>query len=215
MEMTRKGRLDALSTFWDKISSSLDGIDSRVPQIEGLENPGWTLLHLASSEGQELVVTWLIEEKGADPTSKITANGANAFEDDKTPYEVAASKAVRDTFRRLAGAYPDQWDWLGAGRIPSVLSKEMEEEQESKKKNRRKGLKDKMKERDEKERSAAVDSEPEASNVVETVAATSGPQRLGGGATPGGVAGLTPEMRLRIERERRARAIEARLRGDA
>jgi hypothetical protein len=212
-EMTQKGRVDALSTFWDKISPSLDGIDSHVPHIEGLENSGWTLLHVASSEGQESVVAWLIEEKGADPTSKIMPGGTNTLDIGKTPYEVAASKPVRDAFRRFAGTHPDRWDWLGAGRVPSILSKEMEEEQENKRKSRRKGLKEKMKDREENQRSSAAESEPEASDVVGTTAPKTGPQRLGGGATPGGVAGLTPEMRLKIERERRARAIEARMRG--
>ena len=39
-----------------------------------------------------------------------------------------------------------------------------------------------------------------------------GPQKLGGAPTATqGLAGLTPEMRAKIERERRARAAEARM----
>ncbi|KAF8199127.1 hypothetical protein BJ912DRAFT_950998 [Pholiota molesta] len=32
------------------------------------------------------------------------------------------TRSIRDIFRRCAATYPDWWDWLGAGRVPSALS---------------------------------------------------------------------------------------------
>jgi len=218
LEMARKGRLDALATFWERIHTNLhsdNGIDTRIPEIDGLDNVGDTLLHVASISGQDSVVQWLLEEKGANPTIKTMApkkgSGESPPEGGKTPYELASTKSVRDTFRRLAGAHPARWDWLGEGHVPSVLSKEMEEEQENKKRIRRKGLKDKMKEREERQQGAGAGSSAEIIEHPVEDKHPVGPQRLGGSSDASGVMGLTPEMRARIERERRARAIEARM----
>ena len=123
---------------------------------------------------------------------------------------------MRDVFRRSAGAHPEWWDWLGAGHVPSVLSQEMEEGREEKKKVRRKGLKDKIKEREsrEVERGGKVEEVAEAP-VLEAPKSpefNTGPRKLGGSSgSADAVAGLTPEMRAKVERERRARAAEARL----
>ncbi|KIM34383.1 hypothetical protein M408DRAFT_325792 [Serendipita vermifera MAFF 305830] len=214
IEMTKKGRLDALSSLWDRIHPNIQsdaGIDTRIPEMDGLPDGNSTLLQVASAAGQDSVVQWLLEEKGADPTVKTVPRKVGieiSLEAGKAPYELASTKSVRDAFRRAAGANPDRWDWLNEGRVPSVLSKEMEEEQESKKKVKRKGLKEKMKEREERQPSASAEERVE--HPVE-VKPSVGPQRLGGSGDAAGVMGLTPEMRARIERERRARAIEARM----
>jgi hypothetical protein len=221
--MARKGRMESLVAFWERVDTSLGGINARIPNIEGLETSvGWTLLHVAAAAGQDAVVRWLLEEKDADPTVKIQLadNDANVADGvaprggsdlGQVPYEVASSKTTRDVFRRIAGLHPNRWDWLGEGHVPSILSKEMEEEQEEKKKTRRKGLKEKMKEREEKKavvEQAEVQDEP---SRVATSTQMGGSQRLGGASDAAGTMGLTTEMRNRIERERRARAIEARL----
>ena len=218
LEMTKKGRLEPLSSLWERIHENLQsdaGVDTRVPDIDGLTDCGNTLLHIASGAGQDSVVQWLLEEKRADPTVKTTllkGELEGLSDGGKTPYEVASSKSVRDVFRRLAGAYPDRWDWLNEGRIPSVLSKELEDEQENKKKAKRKGLKEKMKEREDRQQ-ASIPASPERIEQPIDVKPSTGPQKLGGHSDAGGVIGLTPEMRMRIERERRARAIEARMQG--
>ena len=92
----------------------------------------------------------------------------------------------------------------------------MEEERDEKKKTRRKGLKDKIKEREAKERDRSKTPPPveveEVRRQPAQASAASGAQKLGGKSGAGdAVAGLTPEMRARLERERRARAAEARL----
>ena len=92
----------------------------------------------------------------------------------------------------------------------------MEEGRDEKKKARRKGLKDKIREREalqkEKEKEVEVVEPPKPAPVPTRPVKEDGPRRLGGSATAQeSVMGLTPEMRARIERERRARAAEARL----
>ena len=43
----------------------------------------------------------------------------------------AAEKEVRNTFRRFMALNPDKWDWQTA-KVPSPLTKEMEESQSAK-----------------------------------------------------------------------------------
>jgi hypothetical protein len=139
----------------------------------------------------------------------------------RTAYDLARTADIRNVFRRAAGAFPERWDWLATGaggaRVPSVLTPEMEADRDEKKKARRKGLKDKIRER-EAASGSKVESEappppkpiPASTSKIEKD--PTGPRKLGGVAGAGdGIAGLTPEMRAKVERERRARAAEARL----
>jgi len=85
---------------------------------------------------------------------------------------------------------------------------------DEKKKTRRKGLKDKIKEREARQ-PGIPESEPERdleTKAVETFEEQTGPRKLGGATgDKNAVLGLTPEMRAKLERERRARAAEARM----
>ncbi|KAJ7132112.1 hypothetical protein C8R44DRAFT_612790 [Mycena epipterygia] len=229
LEMVSKGRLDPLKSFWEREGANLGGVDALIPDWAAERKV--TVLQLAAHAGHEDVTSWLLEDLHADPTVDVPLAKAGDPEDNesgdasdspkppkgsrRTAYDLARNRAVRDVFRRCAGAHPDWWDWFGAARVPSALSKEMEEERDEKKKVRRKGLKDKVKEREGK---ARPPSEPEPKPVVQEpkVRDPTGPRKLGGasGAVEG-IAGLTPEMRARVERERRARAAEARLNGMA
>ncbi|KZT70716.1 hypothetical protein DAEQUDRAFT_756103 [Daedalea quercina L-15889] len=236
LDMVTRGRLEALKAFWEREGANLGGVDTSVPEWAGQR--GGTLLQVAAQAGQADVIRWLLEEMHADPTLDVPT-GAGDEEDGnrsdasdappaqpagsrRTAYDLARTRAVRDVFRRCAAAHPDWWDWLGAekgARVPSVLSAEMEAGRDEKKKVKRKGLKDRVKEREarEKEKESRTPSPvpaevPEAKARPKAVESVSGARRLGG--TPGaaeGIAGLTPEMRAKVERERRARAAEARL----
>ncbi|EGN96562.1 hypothetical protein SERLA73DRAFT_184638 [Serpula lacrymans var. lacrymans S7.3] len=233
LEMVSKGRLEPLKTFWDRESSHFQSVNVTIPSWTGDRRA--TLLQVAAQSGQEELTRWLLEDMHADPTIAVPVGGqddeeaAQASDASDTPspllagsrrtaYDLARSKGTRNVFRRCAATHPDWWDWLGAARVPSALSQKMEEEREEKKAQRRKGLKEKIREREAKakEREAA---KPEVK--VEQIAPPkvqrkpqdpNGPQKLGGSSGGSdGVMGLTPEMRARVERERRARAAEARL----
>lgn len=236
LDMVTRGRLDALRAFWEREGASLGGVDTPVPEWAGQR--GGTLLQVAAYAGQADVVRWLLEDMRADPTRDVPTSVAE--EDDgnhsdasdapqaqpvgsrRTAYDLARSRAVRDVFRRCAAAHSEWWDWLGAengARVPSALSAEMEAGREEKKKAKRKGLKDRVREREarEKEKESRTPSPvpvgvPETKVKPKSVEPTTGPRRLGGSARGAeGIAGLTPEMRTKVERERRARAAEARL----
>ncbi|KAJ3515996.1 hypothetical protein NLJ89_g1401 [Agrocybe chaxingu] len=234
LEMVYKGRLEPLKMFLDRESSTIGGINVLVPEWTGERRA--TILQIAVQSGHEDIIKWLLEEAKADPTIPVpSAKLGDIDEDDEGPksdasdaarpakgswraaYDLAKTKAIRDIFRRCAAAHPDWWDWFGTARVPSALSQEMEEGREEKKKVRRKGLKDRVKEREAKDREKEKEQPitppavvtPEVKEVSNTTA-----QRLGGASGAGdGVAGLTPEMRAKVERERRARAAEARLKG--
>ena len=228
LDMADHGRLDALKDFWEREGKGLGGIDARIPSWTGAKVA--TLLQYATRAGQEEVTEWLLNVGRADPTVVVPSGAAMTGQDPldgdqetigmrgahQTAYDLASSRAVRDVFRRSAGAHPEWWDWLGAGRVPSVLSQDMEVEREEKKKVRRKGLKDKIKERESRETERASQIEEVAEVPVlespKPPGSINGPRKLGGSSgSAEAVAGLTPEMRAKVERERRARAAEARL----
>jgi ankyrin repeat and zinc finger domain-containing protein 1 len=225
VEMVTKGRVEPFKALWERESALLGGINARVLDREA------TLLHLSAQAGQEQMTQVLLEDFRADPTIGFEdeeREDLDAVDSDtsdaphpisaaskRAAYDLAKTREVRNVFRRCAAAHPEWWDWLGTGRVPSVLSREMEEEREERKKSRRKGLKEKIRERQAKQEEETTP--PPAVELVPAVVKPKernieGPRRLGGSA--GGqdaVAGLSADMRTKVERERRARAAEARL----
>lgn len=227
------GGVDARVPTWMGLAAGGDDAEERAR--------GRTLLMAAAAGGQDALVAWLLDDAGADPTLDVPPAGVGAppepdagpaeiddgNESDgaqpapasgrRTAYDLARARTTRDAFRRAAGGQPDRWDWLGVGpggaRVPSVLTREMEEGRGERKKARRRGLKDKLRERETREREAAPSPPPAtAPPALRKEEPKGGPQKLGGVATAGeGIAGLTPEMRAKVERERRARAAEARM----
>lgn len=81
-----------------------------------------TPLHEAAKFGDSEKVFELLEQ-GMDPCLKD--------ERGRTPYMVATEKEVRNTFRRFMASNLDKWDW-NAAKVPSALTKEMEETQAAK-----------------------------------------------------------------------------------
>ncbi|GLB41712.1 putative ankyrin repeat and zinc finger [Lyophyllum shimeji] len=230
LQMVVKGRLEPLKAFWERETSNMGPIDVRIPEWTGDRRA--TLLQVAAQAGHEDVVHWLLVEARADPTIPVPhpdfgdlddpddgADGPDALLKGtrRTAYDLARKQSVRDVFRRAAADHPDWWDWFGSARVPSALSKEMEEEREEKKKVRKKGLKDRVREREAREREkerelSPPELEPEKELPPLLPQSASMTRRLGGASGAAeGVAGLTPEMRAKVERERRARAAEARL----
>ncbi|KVH90302.1 Ankyrin repeat-containing protein [Cynara cardunculus var. scolymus] len=81
-----------------------------------------TPLHEAAKAGDVEKVHELLEQ-GSDPCV-IDERG-------RTPYMLATEKEVRNTFRRFMALNLDKWDWQAA-KVPSPLTKEMEESQNAK-----------------------------------------------------------------------------------
>ncbi|CAE6513608.1 unnamed protein product [Rhizoctonia solani] len=243
IDMIVKGRIDPLKTFWEKNSDTITANTMIPEWAQAQETRGLcTLLQVASAAGQEAVTRWLLEDQRADPTIPIPC-GAVAIsslptvsdseseaprvaEQIRKAYHAAGNRSTRNVFRRAAYAHPDWYNWKEDASVSSVLSPEMEAERDKKKTARRANLKDKLREREKaREEQARAEElatkeaearEREAAARAKLNAPAIGPQRLGGSGGSSGansMAGLTPEMRAKIERERRARAAEARLAG--
>jgi hypothetical protein len=91
LEMVRRGRLDALKSFWDREGESVGGVDARVPDWAEKDDAGFTLLQVAASAGQEEVVEWLLEELEADPTLPVDGQ-TDATKTRRVAYDLASSK---------------------------------------------------------------------------------------------------------------------------
>lgn len=230
LEMIRKGRLDALKSFWDKQGRELSGeVDGLLPEwLEGKDSgAGGTLLQVASASGQEEVIRWLLEDLHANPTTTVPPSFSRfrVVDDGEVPteamppghrqtaYDICPTSQTRNVFRRCAYAHPDWWDWMGAAGVKSVLTPEMEAKERKKEESRRK-MREKAKEREASMAPMTEVDVPAVLSLTDKVptGARTGPQKVGGAVgAEQGVAGLTPEMRARVERERRARAAEARM----
>ncbi|KAJ1025906.1 hypothetical protein NDA16_002532 [Ustilago loliicola] len=147
----------------------------------------------------------------------------------RTAYDLCNTKEVRNVFRRMMADYPDRYDWggmsTGGARVPSALTEEMQDNQNAKQKDRRAAMREKARERAnkaaEKAASTPVQSEDETTKAqaAQQKSSHQTTNRLGGtNVAPRALLqqrdeqqGLTSEMRARIEREKRARAAEERM----
>ncbi|KAL1895052.1 hypothetical protein Sste5346_005473 [Sporothrix stenoceras] len=164
-----------------------------------------TLLHYAASQNAPALVSALLLRADADPT---VSNG-----DGKTPFELAGDRPTRDAFRvaRSESTNKDiDWD---AARVPAAMTRADAEERDAREKTeaaRKETERRRAEEARLKEEAAAEKKSSKASN-------TSGKRLVGVLKSAQEIReeesrGLTPEQRQRLERERRARAAEARLR---
>ncbi|KAF2277742.1 uncharacterized protein EI97DRAFT_415316 [Westerdykella ornata] len=167
-------------------------------------------LHLAASLNSAPVVLALLTKAGADPTIMS--------DDARTPFSLAGDRATRDAFRMARSELGEAaWDWDKAG-VPPGLSKAEVEQREAREK-AEKAIEEKAEADRRKAETERLRKESEAEEAKRRE------QRLGKGKTLGALPqktaadqreedarGLTPEARARLERERRARAAEERLR---
>ncbi|KAJ5512585.1 hypothetical protein N7463_002137 [Penicillium fimorum] len=164
-----------------------------------------TPLHLAANLDAPAVVTALLTKGGSDPTA-VNNEG-------RTPFELTGDRATRDAFRIARHDLGEsKWDWEAA-KVPSAVSKadaesraekerKTAEEQESA---RRKASLDRLK-REEIEKAAQPRTTKSGGRTVGAVEKSLAERR------DEETRGMTPEMRMRLERERRARAAEERFR---
>lgn len=171
-----------------------------------------TLLHLAASSNSPVVVHALLTKAAGDPT---TLNGEG-----HPPFDLAGDRSTRDAFRVARFELGDEhWDWRAAHCPPPLSRADADRRQERERTEadkeeaeRRKAETDRLR----KETAAAVTAD-ETAKTKGNKGNSSG-KGLGVGEKTGAerreeeARGLTPEMRTRLERERRARAAEERMR---
>ncbi|KAF1897867.1 hypothetical protein Lal_00032629 [Lupinus albus] len=116
-ELDHKDKIETCSSKQnDKLHISSDG------ESENELCDKSTPLHQAAQCDDSEKVMELLEQ-GLDPCTKD--------ERGRTPYMLAHEKEVRNAFRRFMALNPDKWDWHAA-KVPSALTKEMEESQAAK-----------------------------------------------------------------------------------
>ncbi|KAK7294951.1 hypothetical protein RJT34_17851 [Clitoria ternatea] len=168
-----------------------------------------TPLHEAAQSSDSQKVLELLEQ-GLDPCIKD--------ERGRTPYMLAYDKEVRNTFRRFMASNIDKWDWHAA-KVPSALTKEMEEsqaakqaEKDAKRRARAKELKKLRKAKEKKAQSEAALPKNDFKTVEKQVSA---PASIKGQSQPKSVVKLSKEEEIRRaqaeEREKRAAAAERRI----
>ncbi|KAF2808925.1 uncharacterized protein BDZ99DRAFT_488754 [Mytilinidion resinicola] len=169
-----------------------------------------TPLHFASSLNAGPVVLALLTKAKADPTVMS--------DDARTPFSLAGDRATRDAFRAARSELGESaWDWNLAG-VPAPLSKSEVAERDQ-----RDRVEKTEADKQEAERRKAETERLRKESAQEE--ANKRDKRLGKGKSLGGQPektgaekreeesrGLTPEARMRIERERRAKAAEDRIR---
>ncbi|KAK2007583.1 ankyrin repeat and zinc finger domain-containing protein [Colletotrichum eremochloae] len=161
-----------------------------------------TPLHLAAHQNAAPLVLGLITRAGASP---LITN-----KDGKTPFDLAGDRSTRDAFRVARSELGEsKWDW-DAARVPAPLSK-ADAEKRDERERKEKESKEAERRRAEEERLRAegpkVDDRKKRAGALAAVASTKTAQEK----REEEARGLTPEMRMKLDRERRARAAEERL----
>lgn len=203
----RRSKLPALLSYLKNNELSADFLFQPADAQPNYHSP--TPLHLSANQNSATLVSGLLVKGGANPALK---NGEG-----KTAFELAGDRATRDAFRVARdelgeGGGKGKWDWEAA-RVPPPMKREEAEK------------------RDEREKKENEKREAERRKAEEQRLKTQGPKvpdnkpsRGGKGLMDGGVQktaqekreeearGLTPEQRMKLDRERRARAAEERMR---
>ncbi|KAK0723949.1 hypothetical protein B0T21DRAFT_372828 [Apiosordaria backusii] len=190
----RRSKLPALLSYFT--SNNLDANFLFQPEDTQQNHHAPTPLHFAASQNSAAVIVGLITRAGADPTI-LNSEG-------KTPFDLAGDRATRDAFRVARSEAGEQkWDWEAA-HVPAALKKEDADRRAEKEKKEEEQRRKQEEERLKKEGPVVKESKPRKGGVL-------------GGAAPLNqreeeTRGLTAEQRMKLDRERRARAAEERIR---
>ncbi|KAL2130792.1 hypothetical protein VTI74DRAFT_5953 [Chaetomium olivicolor] len=201
--MIRRSKLPALLSYFtnNKLSPNFRFQPADSQQNHHAPTP----LHVAASQNSAALVTGLLTRANADPTI-LSAEG-------KTPFDLAGDRATRDAFRVARAELGEKvWDW-DAARVPAALKREEadkraereKKEKESKEEQRRKAEEERLKVEGPK-----VDDAKSRGRKGGILSA--GPPKTAEEKRQEEARGLTPEQRMKLERERRARAAEERIR---
>lgn len=205
--LIRRNRLPALLNYFETNSLSPD---FRFHPLDSSQNnTAPTPLLLAAHLNSSLLVTGLLVKGNCNPALK-NQNG-------KTAYDLASDRATRNAFRVARYELGEnKWNWQQIG-IPSAMTSA-----EAKAENDREKQENEMKE--QQRRNAEIERLRAESSALTKDNASQGKmaarsRMLMLGQVPKSAQdkreeearGLTPEMRMRLDRERRARAAEERM----
>ena len=101
----RKGDLDAAEHAMEQFKLDETSVSRETYMSLGCGKKGLTALHVATKFGHETVVTWLLE-CGASPCVRDFHR--------RPAIRLAASKSVRNCYRRFRARFPERWDYRDA-----------------------------------------------------------------------------------------------------
>ncbi|KAJ3397173.1 hypothetical protein HDU92_000478 [Lobulomyces angularis] len=190
MEFLHKGKFPQFKTLFE--SCEKEKILRRLRNKDGV-----SLLHKAAKASQPLFVTYLLEQ-GADPTLRATIGG------NTRPYDECSDKITRDAFKDFNLKNPDAWDYDLAGIPKAQTEEELQSQQEKKlEKKRKQREKDKLrlkeKKLEKKEKKELLKLEEEQNK--EAIFKPANIIKLSN--TEQSNVGLSPEARMRLDREKR------------
>lgn len=163
-------------------------------------------LHFAASVNSALVILALLTKAEANPTIRNS--------DGHPPFDLAGDRATRDAFRVARSTLGEtRWDWSAAHCPPPLTKAEAEQraerdraEAEKEEAHRRKAETEKLK------REELVEGQQQPGGKKSIGKALAIREKTAEERREEDARGLTPELRMRLERERRARAAEERIR---
>lgn len=168
-----------------------------------------TPLHLAAASNSAACVTALLTKAGADPTIRN--------DDGKSAFDIAGDRSTRDAFRLARNMLgEDCWPWDAAG-VPSALTqaeadkrtareKEDKAAEEAAEKSRRQLEMERIRQEDAEKQSGKREQNFGKGHLM------SRPQMTAEERRQEEARGMSEEMKVRLEREKRARAAEERMR---
>ncbi|KAI1417212.1 hypothetical protein F5Y13DRAFT_202730 [Hypoxylon sp. FL1857] len=198
----RRSKLPALLSYLKNNNVSADFLFQ--PEDSAQNHHAPTPLHLAANQNSAPLVLGLLVKGGADPTLKN--------KEGKTAFELAGDRPTRDAFRVARDELGEtKWDW-DAARVPPPLKKEEAEardERERKENERKEAERRRAEEQRLRSEGAKV---PDANGRRGKSLLDAGAKKTAQDKREEEARGLTPEQRVKLERERRARAAEERFR---
>ena len=200
--LIRRSKAPAVLSYITKNAISPDFIFQ--PPTTQANHHASTPLHLAASNNSASVVQALLIKGGSDPA---TPNGEG-----KPAFDLAGDRATRDAFRVARSELgEDRWQWDKA-HCPSAITKAQAAEREISERAHVENLESERRKADvarlEKESSALNDGKNPRRLTGKYLGV---PEKIGADLREHETRGLTPEMRAKLERERRARAAEERI----
>lgn len=202
--LIRRSKVPALLTY---LSTNSLPADFRFhPSTSQAHHHTPTLLHFAASINSPLVVLALLAKANANPT--ITNS------DGHPPFDLAGDRATRDAFRVARSMLSEaRWDWAAAHCGSPLTKAEADQraerdraEAEKEEAHRRKAETEKLKREEVVEGQASQQPGKKSAGKALGIREKTAEERR-----EEEVRGLTPELRMRLERERRARAAEERI----
>lgn len=205
--LIRRSKLPGLLSYFKTNSLSPDFYF--YPKDSQQNHHASTSLHLAASLNSATLVSGLLVKGGANPS---LPNG-----DGRPAYDLAGDRPTRDAFRvarSTLGENSFKWD---EAHIPAAMTAEEASNRDQAEKQEEKAAEEARRkaetERLKAEGPKVSDSGPLGKNASKHRAAALGQQqKTAQEVREAEMKGLSPEMRMKLERERRARAAEERMR---